>query len=149
MLGWTSARLNLLMEGRACQDGIFRYRPFNFGGSWIVLLPFLLRGSLITLNMDLTRIANDLPMIAPDYFLNVPQLLERMRRGVDDQLRQTGGIAQAVYSRAKAAWSRRKDGKAHAKTRDGLWLWLANKLGVSALRKKKTGGETKTRRFRS
>jgi long-chain acyl-CoA synthetase len=143
MLGCTSARLNLLMEGRTGQDRIFHYLPFNFGASWIALLTFLLRGSLITLNMDLTRIANDLPMIAPDYFLNVPQLLERMRRGVDDQLRQTGGIAQAVYSRAKAAWSRRKDGKAHAKTGDGLWLWLANKLVFPAIRKKMTGGNLK------
>src|SRR5260370_11371038 len=138
MLGCTSARLNLLMEGRTGQDRIFHYLPFNFGASWIALLTFLLRGSLITLNMDLTRIANDLPMIAPDYFLNVPQLLERMRRGVDDQLRQTGGIAQAVYSRAKAAWSRRKDGKAHAKTGDGLWLWLSKKQVFPAIRQKNT-----------
>ena len=143
MLGCTSARLNLLMEGRTGQDRIFHYLPFTFGASWIALLTFLLRGSLITLNMDLSRIANDLPMVAPDYFLNVPQLLERMRRGVDDQLRQTGGVAQAVYSRAKAAWSRRKDGKGHAKPGDGLWLWLANKLVFPAIRKKMTGPNLK------
>jgi long-chain acyl-CoA synthetase len=143
MLGCTSARLNLLMEGRTGQDRIFHYLPFNFGASWIALLTFLSRGSLITLNMDLTRIANDLPMVAPDYFLNVPQLLERMRRGVEDQLEKTGGAAQAVYSRAKAAWSRRKDGKAPAESGDGLWLWLANKLVFPAIRKKMTGGNLK------
>jgi long-chain acyl-CoA synthetase len=143
MLGCTSARLNLLMQGRTGQDRIFHYLPFNFGASWIALLTFLSRGSLITLNMDLTRIANDLPMVAPDYFLNVPQLLERMRRGVEDQLEKTGGAAQAVYSRAKAAWSRRKDGKAPAKSGDGLWLWLANKLVFPAIRKKMTGGNLK------
>jgi long-chain acyl-CoA synthetase len=141
MLGCTSARLNLLMEGRTGQDRIFHYLPFNFGASWIALLTFLLRGSLITLNMDLTSIANDLPMVAPDYFLNVPQLLERMRRGVDDQLRQRGGVALAVYLRAKDAWSRRQEG--NAKSGDGLWLWLANKLVFPAIRKKITGGNLK------
>src|SRR5712671_3563051 len=143
MLGCTSARLNLLMEDHTDRDRIFHYLPFNFGASWIALLTFLLRGSLITLNMDLARIANDLPIVAPDYFLNVPQLLERMRRGVDDQLQQRGGVAQAVYSRAKAAWSRREDGKAQAKSGDGLWLWLANKLVFPAIRKKMTGGNLK------
>jgi long-chain acyl-CoA synthetase len=143
MLGCTSARLNLLMEGRQGQDRVFHYLPFSFCASWIALLTFLLRGSLVTLNMDLTRIANDLPLVAPDYFLNVPQLLERMRRGVDDQLRQTGGIGQAVYSRAKDAWSRRKDGKAQAKSGDGLWLWLANELVFPAIRKKITGANLK------
>jgi long-chain acyl-CoA synthetase len=141
MLGCSSARLNLLMEGRTSQDRIFHYLPFNFGASWIALLTFLVRGSLITLNMDLSRIANDLPMVAPDYFLNVPQLLERMRRGVDDQLRQTGGVAQAVYSRAKDAWSRRQDGK--AKSGDAIWLWLANQLVFPVIRKKMTGANLK------
>ena len=137
MLGCTSARLDLLMEGRTGQDRIFHYLPFNFCASWIALLTFLLRGSLVTLNTDLTSIANDIPLVAPHYFLNVPQLLERMRRGVDEKLRQTGGVAQAVYWRALAAWSRRQDGK--AKSGDGIWLWLANKLVFAAIRKKMTG----------
>ncbi len=141
MLGCTSARLNLLMEDHTDQNRIFHYLPFNFGASWIALLTFLLRGSLITLNMDLARIANDLPIVAPDYFLNVPQLLERMRRSVDDQLQQRGGVAQALYSRAKAAWSRREDGK--AKSGDGLWLWLANKFVFPAIRKKMNGANLK------
>ena len=141
MLGCTSARLNLLMEGGTGQDRVFHYLPFSFCASLIALLTFLLRGSLVTLNMDLARIANDLPMVSADYFLNVPQLLERMRRGVDDQLRQTGGVAQAVYSRAKAAWSRRQKGQ--AKSGDGVWLWLANKLVFPAIRKKMTGPNLK------
>ena len=59
--------------------------------------------------MDLAKIANDMRVVAPDYFLNVPQLLERMRRAVDEQLWQTGGVAQAIYARAKAAWVRQQE----------------------------------------
>src|SRR5579863_674806 len=86
MLGCTSARLDELMDGRTGQDRIFHYLPFSFCASWIAVLTFLLRGSLVTLNTDLTKIASDMPAVAPHYFLNVPQLLERMRRGVDEQI---------------------------------------------------------------
>ena len=91
MLGCTSARLDSLMGGRTGQDRIFHYLPFSFCASWIAVLTFMLRGSLVTLNTDLTKIPNDMPAVAPHYFLNVPQLLERMRRGVDEQIAQKGG----------------------------------------------------------
>ena len=76
------------------------------------MLTFLKRRSLVTINTDLVKIANDMRVVAPDYFLNVPQLLERMRRAVDEQLWQTGGVAQAIYARAKGAWARRQEGHA-------------------------------------
>ena len=140
MLGCTSARLDQLMGSRTSQDRIFHYLPFSFCASWIAVLTFMLRGSLVTLNTDLTKIPNDMPAVAPHYFLNVPQLLERMRRAVDDQVAQKGGIAQAIYSRAKAAWSRK--GREAAST-DALWLWLANTLVFPTIRKKMVGSNLK------
>src|SRR2546428_11090834 len=38
MLGCTSGRLDLLMEGRRGQDCVFHYLPFCFAGSWVMLL---------------------------------------------------------------------------------------------------------------
>src|SRR5438270_10919023 len=137
MLGCTSARLDLLMGGRTSQDRSFHYLPFSFCASWIAVLTFLLRGSLVTLNTDLTKIANDMPAVAPHYFLNVPQLLERMRRGVDEQIAAKGGVAQAIYSRAKAAWF----GKGREAT--SIWLWLANRLVFPQIRKKMVGENLK------
>jgi len=141
MLGCTSARLDSLMGGRAGQDHIFHYLPFSFCASWIAVLTFILRGSLITLNTDLTKIPTDMPATAPHYFLNVPQLLERMRRGVDDQIAKKGGLAEAVYSRAKAAWTRRKE--KHPQTGDSIWLWLANTVAFPAIRNKMVGENLK------
>ena len=141
MLGCTSARLDALMGGRAGQDHIFHYLPFSFCASWIAVLTFILRGSLITLNTDLTKIPTDMPATAPHYFLNVPQLLERMRRGVDDQIAKKGGLAEAVYSRAKAAWTRRKE--KHPQTGDSIWLWLANTVAFPAIRNKMVGENLK------
>jgi len=141
MLGCTSARLDLLMTGRSGRDRIFHYLPFSFCASWIAVLTFLLRGSLVTLNIDLTKIPSDMPATAPHYFLNVPQLLERMRRGVDEQVAQKGGIAQAIYSRAKAAWIRRREKRSRAS--DAAWLWLANTVVFSGIRKKMVGEDLK------
>lgn len=139
MLGCTSARLDELMGGRSASDRIFHYLPFSFCASWIALLTFLLRGSLITLNTDLTKIPSDMPAVAPHYFLNVPQLLERMRRGVDEQIAKKGGITLAIYSRAKSAWNRRETRRAG----DVLWTWLGNTLIFPAIRKKMAGENLK------
>jgi long-chain acyl-CoA synthetase len=137
MLECTSTRLDQLMEGRAGQDRILHYLPLSFAASWIALLTFLKRRSLVILNMDLARLAHDMRVVGPDYFLNVPQLLERMRRAVDEQLWQTGGVAQVIYSRAKGAWAREEEKRPQAG--DRVWLWLANKLVFPAVRKKMIG----------
>jgi long-chain acyl-CoA synthetase len=141
MLDRTAERLEQLMSGSTGQDRIFHYLPFTFAASWIALLTFLKRRSLVTINMDLAKIRNDMGVVAPDYFLNVPQLLERMRRAVDEQLWQTGGIAQAIYSRAKAAWARKQDGL--PRTGDAMWLGLAKWLVFPAIRKKMIGRNLK------
>jgi len=141
MLDRTSERLAQLMSGSTEQDRIFHYLPFTFAASWIAMLTFLMRRSLVTINMDLTRIASDLRTVAPDYCLNVPQLLERMRRAVDEQLWQTGGVVQAIYSRAKGAWARKQD--AQPRSGDAFWLWLANRLVFPAIRKKMIGKNLK------
>jgi long-chain acyl-CoA synthetase len=141
MLDCTSGRLDLLMEKRTGQDRVFHYLPFCFAGSWIMLLTCLLRGSLLTLNRDLGKLANEMRTVAPDYFLNVPALLERMRKAVDEQLWKTGGLALAIYSRAKAGWMRKQEGK--ARFSDAAWLALANALVFPTIREKMIGANLK------
>jgi len=141
MLGCTSGRLDILMENKGGHDRVFHYLPFCFAASWIVLLTCLLRRSLLTLNTDLGKLAHDMRAAAPDYFLNVPALLERMRKGVDEHLWQTGGPAQAIYGRAKAAWIRLQERQPHPG--DGFWLWLAHALVFPTIRKKMIGSNLK------
>jgi len=138
MLACTSGRLDRLMKRRPGQDAVFHYLPFCFAGSWIMLLTCLLRGSRLTLNTDLGKIAADMRSAAPDYFLNVPALLERMRKAVDEQLWKTGGLPLKVYSKAKGAWMRRQEGK--PRTGDALWLAMADRLVFPTIRKKMIGG---------
>jgi long-chain acyl-CoA synthetase len=144
MLGCTSGRLDQLMrshptKNRPEQDAVFHYLPLCFAGSWIMMLTCLLRGNKLTLNTDLGKIATEMRLAAPDYFLNVPALLERMRKAVDEQLWKTGGFPLKVYTKAKGAWVRRQEGKSRAG--DGFWLGLANRLVFPTIRKKMIGGK--------
>ena len=139
MLGCTSGRLDQLVKRRPGQDSVFHYLPLCFAGSWIMMLTCLLRGSKLTLNTDLGKIATEMRLAAPDYFLNVPALLERMRKAVDEQLWKTGGFPLRVYTKAKGAWVRRQEGKSRAG--DGFWLGLANRLVFPTIRRKMIGGK--------
>jgi long-chain acyl-CoA synthetase len=141
MLGCTAERLDALMQKQAGQDRVFHYLPFCFAGSWIMLLTCLLRGSSLTLNTDLSKIASEMRAVAPDYLLNVPALLERMRKAVDEQLWKTGGVILSIYSRAKAAWVRKQEGQ--TTFADSMWLGLASALVFPTIRKKMIGSNLK------
>ena len=106
MLSCTGARLDQLMGPRNEPDRVFHYLPFCFAGSWILLLSCLSRTSVLTMSMDLTKLADEIKTAAPDYFLNVPALLERIRTGVGDNIRKRGGMIAKIFANANAAWLR-------------------------------------------
>ncbi|MBV9573080.1 MAG: AMP-binding protein [Acidobacteriales bacterium] len=142
MLRCTSARLDVLMNhSRTDGDRVFHYLPFCFAGSWIMLLTCLRRRSVLTVNTDLSRLAHEMRESAPDYFLNVPALLERMRKAVDEQLSKTGGIALAIYQRAKTSYGRQRD--RGMRLSDRLCLACAKLLVFPTIRKKMIGANLK------
>ena len=141
ILTCTSAQLDILMNHRPGQDRVYQWAPLNFAAAWITLLTSLLRGSSVSMNTDLSKLAAELRTVAPDYFVNVPALLDRVRRAVDEQLWKTGGMVFAIYSRAKAAYMRRHEGR--ASFADSLWLALANALVFPSIRKKMIGANLK------
>jgi long-chain acyl-CoA synthetase len=133
MLSCTTARLDRLMGPRNKPERVFHYLPFCFAGSWILLLSCLSRDAVLTLSTDLTRLADEIRVAQPHYFLNVPTLLERIRAGVETQLSKRGGIALKLFERAIAAWLRRQAGS--ARRGDPFWLALADRLLFSAIRR--------------
>jgi long-chain acyl-CoA synthetase len=141
ILKCTSAQLDILMNNTPGQDHVYQWAPLNFAAAWITLLTSLLRGSSISMNTDLSKLAAELRTVAPDYFVNVPALLERVRRAVDEQLWKTGGMIFTIYSRAKAAYMRKQEGR--ARFPDFLWLALANVLVFPSIRKKMIGANLK------
>jgi len=134
MLSCTQSRLDALMGQRSVPDRVFHYLPFCFAGSWILLLTCLSRSSVLTLSIDLAKLADDIRVAAPNYFLNVPALLERIRTGVSDNIRKRGGAIAKIFDRANAAWLR-LDAKA-PQAWDFFWLGLAGLLIFPSIRKR-------------
>jgi long-chain acyl-CoA synthetase len=93
------------------------------------------------MNTDLNRLAKEIREVQPDYFVNVPALLERVRRAVDEQIWKTGGIVSTIYTKAKAAYMRKHEGK--ARVADAIWLAMANNLVFPTIRKKMIGSNIK------
>lgn len=134
MLGCTNERLDALMGERDVPDRVFHYLPCCFAGSWILLLTCLTRSSTLAFSTDLSKLSEELRLAAPDYFLNVPVLLERVRSGIQDGLKKKGGLALALFERGHGAWFRKQSGD--GRLFDGLWLALAKSLVFPAIRKK-------------
>ncbi len=132
MIGCTTERLAQLMAGRREPDRIFHYLPLNFAASWIVMLSGLTRVTEFTLSTDLNKLADEIRIAAPNYFLNVPTLLERVRRGVEENISKQIAPIRSLYSRARQAWQRRQSGSRRAL--DALWLDLGDLLIFGKIR---------------
>jgi long-chain acyl-CoA synthetase len=134
MLSCAKSRLDNLMGPRNVPDRVFHYLPFCFAGSWILLLSCLSRNSVLTMSMDLTKLADEIRAGEPDYFLNVPALLERIRTGVGDNIRKRGGAIARIFENANAAWLRLDAKSPHAW--DFFWLGLAGLIIFPSIRKR-------------
>jgi len=133
MLGCTNARLDQLMGAQIEQESVFQYAPFCFAAARILLLTSLSRHSMLTLSTDLTRLADELKLAAPHYFVNVPMFLERVRRRIEESIQKRGGLAAGIFARAQQAYQRQHSNRGRAI--DSLWLASANALIFPAIRK--------------
>ena len=134
MLPCTTERLDQLMGRQSEPERVFHYLPFCFAGSWILMLSCLSRHSVLTLSTDLTKLMEELALASPQYFLNVPALLERVRRGVEEQVAKRGGLASFLFAKGQAAWLQQQAERVNFAA--ALWLWLARRVVFSAIRKK-------------
>ena len=136
MMSCTTARLDRLMKMHpkvTRREQIFHYLPLNFAASWLTLLSALSRNSVFSLSTDLNRLADEIKVAQPDYFLNVPTLLERIRARIEGQMAERGGLIFGLFNRAKAGFARKQSGA--AKLRDGLWLALGNAILLRTIRR--------------
>jgi long-chain acyl-CoA synthetase len=134
MLSCTTERLNQLMGASREPDRVFHYLPFNFAGSWILLLSCLSRDSMLTLSTDLNRLSDEIRMASAHYFMNVPTLLERVRRVVEETISSRDALSRLVYRKARDAWERQNDGESRGL--DSFWLFLGKKLIFRKIRER-------------
>jgi long-chain acyl-CoA synthetase len=134
MISCTTERLDHLMGQTHEPDRVFHYAPFNFAASWILLLSCLSRQSVLSLSTDLTKLPDEIRLSAPHYFLNVPTLLERVRRGVEDALSKRVAPIRSLFAKAREAWQRKNAGRTRAT--DAFWLALGRKLIFSKVKER-------------
>ncbi len=133
MLGCTNQRLDQLMGSRTDPENVFQYAPFCFAAAWILLLTSLSRNSVLTLSTDLTKLADEIKLAAPNYFVNVPMFLERVRGAIELAIRKRGGWASIVFNRARRAYMESRSGT--TRIFDSWCHHLAQLLMFPAIRK--------------
>lgn len=124
MISCTTRWMDRLGPDRPEAMRVFQYLPFNFAASWIVMLSCLTRNTVLTLSTDLNKLAEEIRLSAPNYFFNVPTLLERVRRGVEDALAKRTGVIRMIYRKACESWQRERQGQGGG----GIWLALGRAL---------------------
>src|SRR5712691_1406166 len=134
MLSCTTERLDQLMGATHEPDRVFHYLPFNFAASTILMLSCLARESVLTLSTDLNKLADEIRLASPNYFLNVPTLLERVRRAVEDAIAKRPAMIRSLFARARTAWERLHVGRGRAL--DALWLALGRALIFRKIRER-------------
>src|SRR3989454_10743439 len=141
MLSCTTERLDQLMGATHDPDRVFHYLPLNFAASTILLLSCLSRESVLTLSTDLNKLADEIRLASPHYFLNVPTLLERVRRGVEEALSKRPAMIRSLFEKARDAWQRLHVGRGRAL--DALWLAIGRKVIFGKI-KERFGGHLRT-----
>lgn len=126
MIPKTIARIGRVVGERAGTDRVFHYLPFCFAASRIMLWTQLSRPNPLMMSTDLTNLVVEMAVAKPNYYLNVPAVLERIRGGVGAKLEERGGVAWAMYQRAQAAY--RKSVAGTASLFDSLALELGRRV---------------------
>lgn len=132
MLPQTRDALASMMGPRTTDDRVFHYLPFCFAGSRIVLWTCLFRGNAIQVSTDLDNLVAEFKTARPNYFLNVPMLLERLKNGVEAKLRERATPVRLLYKRGVEAAMRRFEGRAGR--RDRVWEAVARRVVFEKVR---------------
>ncbi len=112
MIPRTAESVHEITGSRGAPDKVFHYLPFCFAGSRIMLWTQLRRGNPLMMSTDLGNLVQEMKTADPNYYLNVPALLERVKTGVYNKLRERGGAVFALYERGLQASRNLSDGKA-------------------------------------
>ena len=134
MLSCATERLDQLMGATHEPDRVFHYLPFNFAASTILMLSCLTRESVLTLSTDLNKLADEIRLASPNYFLNVPTLLERVRRGVEEAIAKRPAVIRSLFAKARTAGQRKHVGRGRAL--DAFWLALGRALIFRKIRER-------------
>lgn len=133
MIPKTMDRLDKVVAPKDGPDRVFHFLPFCFAASRMMLWTQMSRPNPMMISTDLGKLVVEIATAKPHYFLNVPAVLERIRNGVGEKIRDRGGIALELYERGQAAY--RKVVAGEATFFDRVALGLAEKVVFSKVKK--------------
>jgi long-chain acyl-CoA synthetase len=113
-------------------DRVFHYLPFCFAGSRMVLWGCLHRANGIHVSTSLENLAEEIKTARPEYFLNVPALLERIKSGVEKKIGERPYPIRVAYAQAIEAWRRIRRGE--GRRRDELVVAAAKRVIFRSIR---------------
>ncbi|MCA9704461.1 MAG: AMP-binding protein [Myxococcales bacterium] len=126
MIPKTMERLARVVGKRPGPDRVFHYLPFCFAASRMMLWTQLSRPNPLMMSTDLTNLVVEMAVAKPNYYLNVPAVLERIRSGVGAKIEERGGVAWGLYQRGQAAHQKSVAGQ--ASLFDSMVLELARRV---------------------
>lgn len=134
MLVQTKSRLTQAKHGKNTRDVVFHYLPLCFAGSRMMLWTQLHRGNPIYLSTNLKNLPQEIGTVNPDYYLNVPALLERVKQGVEQALKNKSQFIQKLFGQAKILFLKKIS---HSLTlTEKCKLFLLDAFVLSSIRKK-------------
>lgn len=123
---------SMLAAREGSDDRVFHYLPLCFAGSRMVLWMCLFRGAGIMLSTNLQNLPEEMKAARPNYYLNVPFLLERVRLGVEKKLLDKPAPIRALWEKGKRAYLKTRKGD--ASLIDKALLSIAQRLVFRAIK---------------
>lgn len=100
MLERTTNQLYQAKKNDDNTDLVFHFLPLCFAGSRMMLWTQLYRDNPVYVSMDLKNLVQEMATAEPDFYLNVPAILERIRTGVEAKVMEKGGLIAKLYKTA-------------------------------------------------
>ncbi len=97
MIERTTNQLYQAKGNQKTNDRVFHFLPLCFAGSRMMLWTQLYRNNPVYLSTDLKNLVQEMQTAAPEFYLNVPAILERIRSGVEAKIHEKGGIVLWLY----------------------------------------------------
>lgn len=126
MIPKTMERIDRVVTRKDGPDRVFHFLPFCFAASRMMLWTQMSRPNPVMMSTDLGKLVIEIATAKPNYFLNVPAVLERIRNGVGAKIKERGGIALELYDRGQRAYKAVADRE--ASFFDRITLGLAEKV---------------------
>lgn len=100
MLERTTNQLYQAKKNDDNTDLVFHFLPLCFAGSRLMFWTQLFRDNAVYISMDIKNLVQEMATAEPEFYLNVPAILERIRTGVESKIHEKGGTIAKLYDQA-------------------------------------------------